>query len=97
MTTKKITLNELRSLVKQIIKEETVMRHGTYMVYTQHTPDGKWIGNAKILAKNLNIEEAKDFVQKNQHKYKYPLQWNKYNDPDFFNPNDDETIFPISR
>ena len=45
MVTKKITLNELRTLVKQIIKEETVMRHGTYMVYTQHTPDGKWIGN----------------------------------------------------
>jgi hypothetical protein len=95
MATKKITLNELKTLVKQIIKEENTMRHGTYMVYTQHTPDGKWINSAKILAKNLSGSEAKDFVQKNQHKYKYPLQFNKYNDPDFFNTNNDETTFPI--
>jgi hypothetical protein len=73
------------------------MKRIEYMVSTQHTPNGKWIASAKILAKNLSVDDAKDFIQKNQHKYKYPLQFNKYNDSDFFNPNNDENIFPISR
>ena len=71
------------------------MEDKKYQVLSNHTKDGRFIKIAKILAKNLTSDEAKNFIQNNQHKYKFPLQWISI--PLEYNSNIDNEIFPISK
>jgi hypothetical protein len=78
--------------------DEVSMNEGEskFFVYTDHTPEGKWIGKAKILVRNLTMDDAKIFIEKNQSEYKFPLAWSEDRSDYDFSSAEDEDIFPIS-
>ena len=75
--------------------EELNEGEGKFFVYTNNTPEGKYIKIAKTLAKNLTRDEAKDFIEKNQSKYKAPLSYTE-DRRDMFDINADDEEFPTS-
>lgn len=73
--------------------EELNEGESKFFVYANHTPEGKYIKIAKTLAKNLTRDEAKDFIKKNQSKYKAPLSYTE-DRRDMFGTNAGEEEFP---
>jgi hypothetical protein len=81
MVTKKITLNELRTLVKQIIKEENIYNTGFYddidgdLVYISDYSVRNGITSSKftiendyrILKDNLSFDEIKKYINNNKN------------------------------
>ncbi len=79
--------SELKKLIKEsylkILRENN---ESNYFVYDR---------SGKKLATDLTPEEAKQFVDDNQHKYEFPLTWTE-DTRGTFNINKDDEMFPIS-
>ncbi len=82
-----MTKSELKKLIKEsylkILRENN---ESNYFVYDR---------SGKKLATDLTPEEAKQFVDDNQHKYEFPLAWTE-DTRGTFNINKDDEMFPIS-
>ena len=85
-----------RSELKKLIKEaylEILRENNNFYVYNSDPTLPTW--SNKKLATGLTREEAKQFIEDNQHKYKFPLAWEE-DTRGTFNINVDDEIFPIS-